>query len=106
MSNTIICDSDFSQDVRIDDTDGEAQDITGWTFEAKCTRGCKSIEIESGDGIEIQDASGGTIRISLTAAQTKDFGPGEGRWLLWRTDGMRKVIGEGSSVFEGEGFDA
>ena len=107
MGNTIICDSDFAQDVRIENANREAQNISGWTFEAKCIRECKTIHLIMGSGIEIQDAEGGVIRISLTASQTKSFGPGESRWILWRTDnGRRVVIGEGSAPFEGLEFDA
>jgi hypothetical protein len=105
--DTIMCDSDFDEDVTITDDSDVAQDISGWTFEAECRRDCKIISLSTGGGIAIQDAANGVVRISLTAAQTKDFGTGEGRWLLWRTDsGMRKIIGEGSASFEGGRFDA
>lgn len=110
MPNSILCDSDYEQDEIIQNDAGVAQDITGWTFEFLCKRegdrgGCK-IELSSGSGISIEDAAAGRLRISMTAAQTKQFGPGVGRCLLWRTDDGRKIIGEGSAAFEGKFFDA
>lgn len=107
MANTIICDSDYAQDWPIVDDDGAAIDVSAWTFEAKCVRDCNSISLSSGSGISIVDGPSGRIRISLTAAQTKSFGPGDSRWLLWRTDsGLRQVIGEGGAVFEGKLYDS
>lgn len=58
--NTIICDSDYSQDWPIVDDEDVAQDISSWTFEAKCVRNCDSISLSSGSGISIIDGPNGS----------------------------------------------
>lgn len=106
-SETIICDSDYQQDWPIVDDNDNPIDVSGWLFEAKCVRDGKCITLTSGNGVSIIDGPAGRIRISMTAAQTKSFGPGTSRWLLWRTDsGHRVAIAEGSATFEGKLFDA
>lgn len=109
----IYCDSDYEQDETITDDIGAVQDITGWTFEFLCVperephNSSKKIFLTVGNGLTLQDPTNGVLRISMTAAQTKCFGPGAGRVLLWRTDsGMRKIIAEGSVTLEGRNFDA
>lgn len=108
MSDNIYCDSDFAQDVIIEDENGDVQDITGFSFELRLQREKtdKRICLTMGSGLALQDPTNGVLRITLTAAQTKDFGPGMARARLWRTDGMRKIYGEGSTAFEGGAFDA
>lgn len=100
MAGTILCDSDYSDVIYIQDTAGEAVDISGWTFEFKIYQNDREHNLSS--GVSIANASAGTVAIELTAAQTKSIGPGMARVILWRTDnGRRKIIGEGSAPFEG-----
>lgn len=108
----IYCDSDYRQDVVIENDQGAIQDITDWTFEFLCVperephNSSKKIFLTVGSGLTLQDPENGVLRISMTAAQTKCFGPGSGRILLWRTDDGRDIIGEGSATFEGKFYDA
>ncbi len=108
----IYCDSDYSEDRVIANDSGVAQDITNWNFEFECVSerapsDCsKRIFLTVGSGLTLQDPTNGVLRISMTAAQTKQFGPGVGRLRLWRTDGMRVIFAEGSATFEGRAFDA
>lgn len=110
MPDTIICDSDYEQDVIVQDDAGTAENISTWTFECMFKKrdgrsNCLTLTI--GSGITLSDPTNGQLTISLTAAQTKEFGAGNSRVMLWRTDsGNRKIIGEGTASFEDKYFDA
>lgn len=108
MSDNIYCDSDFAQDIIIEDDNGDIKDITGFSFELRLQREKteKKICLTMGSGLALQDPTNGVLRVTLSSGQTKEFGPGTARARLWRTDGMRKIIGEGTAAFEGGSFDA
>ena len=110
MADTIICDSDYEQEIIVQDDTGAAQDISAWTFEClfkKADGRSNCLTLNMGNGITLTDPTAGTLSLSLTAAQTKQFGAGNARVMLWRTDSSnRKVIGEGTASFEDRNFDA
>jgi hypothetical protein len=99
--------SEYEVDVQILDYNGDPiSDIADRTYEMYWYKnGCLIFTLSSGDGISVQDAGTATLRITASADQMKNFGPGSARIVL-RDMTAEKWIGEGSEVVEGFGFDA
>jgi hypothetical protein len=78
------------------DSDGVAQDISGWSLEWVLRRspagGTANITKTDGDGISITDGAGGILQVTISDQDTIDLGPASYFHTLRRDDDGNEIV--------------
>lgn len=99
ISNIIIDQgSTFQADIDVTDSAGDALNLTGYTVAGQMRKTYSSTTATNFTG-QVQSASGGTVRISLSAAQTNALKAGR---YVYDTEITKTATGEVTRVIEGQ----
>ena len=99
ISNIIIDQgSTFQADIDVTDSAGDALNLTGYTVAGQMRKTYSSTTATNFTG-QVQSASGGTVRISLSATQTNALKAGR---YVYDTEITKTATGEVTRVIEGQ----
>jgi hypothetical protein len=99
ISNIIIDQgSTFQADIDVTDSAGDALNLTGYTVAGQMRKTYTSTTATNFTG-QVQSATGGTVRISLSATQTNALKAGR---YVYDTEITKTATGEVTRVIEGQ----
>lgn len=99
ISNIIIDQgSTFQADIDVTDSAGDALNLTGYTVAGQMRKTYTSTTATNFTG-QVQSATGGTVRISLSASQTNALKAGR---YVYDTEITKTATGEVTRVIEGQ----
>jgi len=99
ISNIIIDQgSTFQADIDVTDSAGDALNLTGYTVAGQMRKTYSSTTATNFTG-QVQSASGGTVRISLSATETNALKAGR---YVYDTEITKTATGEVTRVIEGQ----
>jgi hypothetical protein len=99
ISNIIIDQgSTFQADIDVTDSAGDALNLTGYTVAGQMRKTYSSTTATNFTG-QVQSATGGTVRISLSATETNALKAGR---YVYDTEITKTATGEVTRVIEGQ----